>query len=67
MENTKNLENDNELKIIVYGEPKSGKSLLCKIIKECLERDYEFRTLFKDKKILISEVNKESKNNLVEK
>lgn len=67
MENTKNLENDNELKIIVYGEPKSGKSLLCKIIKECLERDYEFRVLFKDKKVLISEVNKESKNNSVEK
>lgn len=44
-----------KLKITVSGEEKSGKTTLSKIIKDCLERDYVFRTLFANAQISMEE------------
>lgn len=59
--NENNLQNDElverELQIIVFGKPNSGKTTLINLIKNCLERDYAFRTLFANAKISIDEKN----------
>ena len=44
-----------ELKITVSGKVASGKTTLLNIIKDCLERDYVFRTMFAGCKIAIDE------------
>lgn len=48
---------ERELQILVLGKPSSGKTTLINLIKNCLERDYAFRTLFANAKISIDEKN----------
>lgn len=50
---------EKKLRVIVYGKQGTGKTTLCHIIKNCLERDYSFRTLFADYKISLEEVLEE--------
>lgn len=50
------------LKITVSGEVASGKSLLLSIIKDCLERDYFFRTRFAGCQIELVEKVEDLKN-----
>lgn len=44
-----------KLKITVSGSVASGKTLLLSIIKECLERDFFFRTKFANVQIALEE------------
>lgn len=52
---TKPIEQVRKLKITVSGEAGSGKTTLLKIIKDCLERDFAFRTLFMNAEISMDE------------
>ena len=64
MDNTSNELINRELRIIVYGKVGVGKTTLCNIIKNCLERDYSFRTLFANAKISIDEALDKTENNI---
>lgn len=57
MENENNigLMSPGKLKITVSGKKGSGKSTLLGILKNCLERDYAFRTLFQNWEIKTEE------------
>lgn len=45
-----------KLRITVSGALGAGKTTLLGIIKECLERDYKFRTMFAGAEISMTEV-----------
>ena len=45
--------NNNEIAIIVKTSVEEESELLLSIIKDCLERDYVFRTRFNGKKIIL--------------
>ena len=53
--NTQNEMITRNLTITVEGEAKSGKTTLLNIIKNCLERDFTFRTLFAGANIKLEE------------
>lgn len=48
--------NSNEYRIIIESKDEKGRKLLSNIIKNCLENDYSFRTLFVNAKIVLDDV-----------
>lgn len=53
-------ESTSPLKILVIGERNSGKTLLCNIIKDVLENNYTFRSVFNNRNVAIDEVSVDS-------
>lgn len=53
-------ESTSPLKILVIGEKNSGKTLLCNIIKDVLENNYTFRSVFNNRNVAIDEVSVDS-------
>lgn len=45
------------LKVLVIGEQKSGKTLLCNIIKDALENNYTFRSVFNNRQVSLEEIS----------
>ena len=54
------------LKILIIGEPKSGKTLLGNIIKGCLEDSYKFRSIFNNRIVSIDELSVDSEGKVIQ-